>query len=109
MPDNHTKNCVQGLADDASSSSEAIAELPLKDAPEAPAWQPTPRLYAIIFGLGLANLLAALENTVVAIAAPVILSDLDLDVDFIWVTNAFFLCRYVTPYASLVAILHQHH
>lgn len=88
---------LHSLADEAGSSSEAIATPPLKEAPQAPEWRPTPRLYAIIFGLGLANLLAALENTVVAIAAPVILTDLDLDVDFIWVTNAFFLCRYVRP------------
>ncbi|KAH9900495.1 MFS general substrate transporter [Xylariomycetidae sp. FL2044] len=51
----------------------------------------SPRVYAIVVGLGITNLLAALENTVVSIAAPVILTDLQLGDNFIWVTNAFFL------------------
>ncbi|KAK9426025.1 putative Major facilitator superfamily (MFS) profile domain-containing protein [Seiridium unicorne] len=58
----------------------------------ASAFKPGFRLYAIVIGLGIANLLAALENTVVAIAAPVILTDLQLGVDYIWITNALFLC-----------------
>ena len=53
------------------------------------------RLWAIIAGLGVTTLLAALENTVVTVAAPVILSDLKLGKDYIWITNAFFLCRFV--------------
>jgi hypothetical protein len=57
------------------------------------AFTPGLRVYAIVAGLGVANLLAALENTVVAIAWPVILSDLKVGDDFIWVSNAFFLCR----------------
>ncbi|KAI0470444.1 MFS general substrate transporter [Xylariaceae sp. FL0804] len=65
----------------------------------APAQAPPPqpfkagfRVYAIVVSLGIANLLAALENTVVSIAAPVILTDLQLGSNFIWVLNAFFLC-----------------
>ncbi|KAI1372088.1 MFS general substrate transporter [Hypoxylon crocopeplum] len=54
------------------------------------------RIYAIIIGLGIANLLAALENTVVSIAAPVLLTDLQLGDNFIWITNAFFLCSTAT-------------
>lgn len=64
-------------------------------APPAAAFKPTFRLYAIIVGLGIANLLAALENTVITIAAPVILTDLGFGDNFIWITNAFFLSRYV--------------
>lgn len=64
-------------------------------APPAAAFKPTFRLYAIIVGLGTANLLAALENTVITIAAPVILTDLGFGDNFIWITNAFFLSRYV--------------
>ncbi|KAK7725820.1 hypothetical protein SLS63_007975 [Diaporthe eres] len=60
-------------------------------APRAAAFKPTFRLYAIIVGLGIANLLAALENTVITIAAPVILTDLGFGDNFIWITNAFFL------------------
>ncbi|KAI0106402.1 MFS general substrate transporter [Nemania sp. FL0031] len=55
------------------------------------AFKPGFRVYAIVVGLGVTNLLAALENTVVSVAAPVLLTDLDLGANFIWVTNAFFL------------------
>jgi hypothetical protein len=70
------------------SSSEPTVELE-----GVPVFKPTFRLYAIIVGLGIANLLAALENTVITIAAPVILTELQLGDNFIWITNAFFLCR----------------
>ncbi|RWA06391.1 hypothetical protein EKO27_g8705 [Xylaria grammica] len=71
-------------------------------APVATEFKPSFRLYAIILGLGITNLLAALENTVVSIAAPVILTDLELGDDFVWVTNAFFLSRYVM--LALIAV-----
>jgi hypothetical protein len=73
---------------DDSTAQEETIRLPSP-------FQPSFRLYAIVIGLGIANLLAALENTVVAIAAPVILTDLELGDNFIWITNAFFLSRYV--------------
>ena len=47
--------------------------------------------WAIIVGLGVTLLLAALENTVLTTAAPVILADIPLHDDWIWLTNAFFL------------------
>lgn len=47
--------------------------------------------WAIIVGLGVTLLLAALENTVLTTAAPVILAEIPLDDDWIWLTNAFFL------------------
>lgn len=47
--------------------------------------------WAIIVGLGITLLLAALENTVLTTAAPVILADIPLHDDWIWLTNAFFL------------------
>lgn len=87
-----------GLADAQETSAENPTQ-PRDDTVATPAFKPTFRLYAIIVGLGITNLLAALENTVVSIAAPVILTDLKLGDNFIWVTNAFFLSRYV---ASLV-------
>ncbi len=66
----------------------------LSPPPPAPTpWKPTFRVYAIVVGLGVANLLAALENTVLTIAAPVILADLELGDNFVWIINAFFLCR----------------
>ncbi|KAK7757680.1 hypothetical protein SLS62_000057 [Diatrype stigma] len=56
-----------------------------------PPFKASPRVYTIIAGLGITNLLAALENTVVTIAAPVLLTDLQLGDDFIWITNVLFL------------------
>ncbi|ROW15257.1 hypothetical protein VPNG_03104 [Cytospora leucostoma] len=50
------------------------------------------RFWAIIIGLGITNLLGALENTVVSTSAPVILTDLQLGGNYIWITNAFFVC-----------------
>ncbi|KAK2603432.1 hypothetical protein QQS21_004383 [Conoideocrella luteorostrata] len=77
-------------ASSARNHDAALADMaPISTPPD---WKPTGRLYAIIIGLGIANLLAAMENTVIAVAAPVILEDLKLGIDFIWITNAFFLC-----------------
>ncbi|KAI1128336.1 major facilitator superfamily domain-containing protein [Nemania abortiva] len=53
------------------------------------------RVWAIIVGLGITNVLAALENTVVSVAAPAIYTDLKIGVDYVWVTNAFFLASTV--------------
>ena len=47
--------------------------------------------WAIIVGLGVTLLLAALENTVLTTAAPAILADIPLGDDWVWLTNAFFL------------------
>ena len=51
------------------------------------------RFWVIIIGLAVSTLLASLEHTVVTTAAPYILEDLNLKENFIWVTNAFFVCR----------------
>lgn len=58
-------------------------------------FHPGLRLWIIILGLGVTLLLTALENTVVTVAMPYIISDLGLGDDYIWITNAFFICRYV--------------
>ncbi|KAF3763039.1 MFS general substrate transporter [Cryphonectria parasitica EP155] len=55
-------------------------------------FHPGLRLWVIILGLGVTLLLTALENTVVTVAAPMIISDLQLGENYIWVTNAFFIC-----------------
>ena len=54
-----------------------------------------PRFWAIIISLGVTNLLGALENTVVTTSGPTIVADLGLGENYIWITNAFFLCRLV--------------
>ncbi|KAK4206769.1 major facilitator superfamily domain-containing protein [Rhypophila decipiens] len=50
------------------------------------------RFWTIIIGLGITTLLASLEHTVVTTAAPYILQELDLKENFVWITNAFFIC-----------------
>ncbi|KAI1388371.1 major facilitator superfamily domain-containing protein [Hypoxylon trugodes] len=50
------------------------------------------RFWAIIIGLGITSLLGALENTVVTTSAPVIVSELQMGANYIWITNAFFVC-----------------
>jgi hypothetical protein len=50
--------------------------------------------WAIIIGLGITNLLGALENTVVTTSAPVIVADLGIGDIYVWITNAFFVARY---------------
>ncbi|CAH0038999.1 unnamed protein product [Clonostachys rhizophaga] len=47
--------------------------------------------WAIIVGLGVMLLLAALENSVLVTSAPSILAEIPLGDDWIWLTNAFFL------------------
>ena len=48
-----------------------------------------------IIGLGVITLLASLKHTVVTTTAPYILQELDMKENFIWITNAFFICRCV--------------
>ncbi|KAK3369915.1 major facilitator superfamily domain-containing protein [Podospora didyma] len=50
------------------------------------------RFWSIIIGLSITTLLASLEHTVVTTAAPYILQELELRENFIWITNAFFIC-----------------
>ncbi|KAI1095102.1 major facilitator superfamily domain-containing protein [Rostrohypoxylon terebratum] len=50
------------------------------------------RFWAIIIGLGVTTLLGAFENTVVTTSAPIIVSELGLGANYIWITNAFFVC-----------------
>jgi MFS family permease len=47
--------------------------------------------WAIIVGLGITLWLAALENSVLTTAAPVMLEEIPLGDNWIWLTNAFFL------------------
>ncbi|KAI1759469.1 MFS general substrate transporter [Hypoxylon sp. FL1150] len=49
------------------------------------------KFWAIIVGLGIMLLLAALENTVITTAAPYILTEIPLGDNWVWCTNAFFL------------------
>ncbi|KAI1209522.1 MFS general substrate transporter [Annulohypoxylon truncatum] len=55
-------------------------------------FRPGLRLWVIIIGLGVTLLLTALENTVITIAIPTIISDLNMGENYIWITNAFFIC-----------------
>lgn len=52
-------------------------------------------LWAVIAGLAIATLLAALEHTVVTTSAPAIVSGLQMKASYIWITNSFFVSRCV--------------
>lgn len=73
-------------------------------------FHPGLRLWIIILGLGVTLLLTALENTVVTVAMPYIISDLEIGDDYIWITNAFFICRCVntTVDVTTMSLLVRH-
>ena len=79
------------------TSSEIPQEVPQDEpdveSPEASfqAVQRSFSFWAIIVGLGITLLLSALENTVLTTAAPVVLAEIPLNDNWIWLTNAFFL------------------
>lgn len=83
----------------ATSTSTNNEPAPLVEKTEAEEeednFHPGLRLWIIIIGLGVTTLLCALENTVVTVAAPVILTDLNLGGNYIWIIDAFFICRFV--------------
>ncbi|KIW12726.1 hypothetical protein PV08_10004 [Exophiala spinifera] len=57
----------------------------------SPSFKPNARFWAIMATLCVVGLLAAFENTVVAIALPIISEELHLGENYVWVTNVFFL------------------
>jgi hypothetical protein len=60
------------------------------------------KFWAIIFALCITGLLGALENTVVSTSMPTIVEDLGIGDNYIWITNAFFLTRYLYPLPPVV-------
>jgi MFS family permease len=56
------------------------------------------QFWTIIFTLCVTGLLGALENTVVSTSMPSIVEDLSIGDNYIWITNVFFLTRYLIPY-----------
>lgn len=99
-------------------SPEIVARLPssnpepepsraaaLDDDPEEDDFHPGLRLWIIIVGLGVTLLLTALENTAITVAIPIIVSELDLGENYIWVTNAFFISRYVPTHLPPIRYL----
>jgi hypothetical protein len=55
------------------------------------------QFWAIIFALCVTGLLSALENTVVSTSMPVIVRELNIGDNYVWITNAFFFTRYLYP------------
>lgn len=50
------------------------------------------RFWCIIAGLCVTSLQSSFENSVVVMAGPAIVNDLAMGEEYIWITNAFFLC-----------------
>lgn len=53
------------------------------------------KFWTIIFTLCITGLLGALESTVVLTSMPTIVEELGIGDNYIWITNAFFLTRYL--------------
>lgn len=49
--------------------------------------------WAIIIALSISSILTALENTAVTTSLPVIVQELHIGDNYVWITNAFFLTR----------------
>jgi hypothetical protein len=67
-----------------------------------PKFNKDPRFWAIIATLCVIGILSALENTVVTTSLPFIVTKLDLGDNYVWVTNVFFLTRYLHHVLSLL-------
>ncbi|KAI1381463.1 major facilitator superfamily domain-containing protein [Hypoxylon crocopeplum] len=98
MADNQISECPPGSDPRGPQPIQQEAKVEMSPADsmdeikEPAGFQRGIRFWAIIIGLGVTNLLGALENTVVSTSAPVIVSDLQLGENYIWITNAFFVC-----------------
>jgi hypothetical protein len=53
------------------------------------------RLWGVMTALCAVSVMASLENRVVDTAGPVIVEDLNMEETYIWISDAFFLSRYV--------------
>ena len=51
------------------------------------------RFWAIIVNLCVTGLISALENIIVTILLPLIVNELNIGDNYIWITNGFFLAR----------------
>ncbi|KAK0652671.1 major facilitator superfamily domain-containing protein [Cercophora newfieldiana] len=79
------------VMDTSSSSTDGKVAAKAEDEPDMD-FERGFRFWTIIIGLGVTTLLASLEHTVVTTAMPYILQELNMKEDFIWITNAFFIC-----------------
>ena len=73
---------------------------------EAPQFKTGFRFWAVMAGLGVASLMASLENSVVVTAGPAIVADLNMGDEYVWISNAFFICWYVRSFDSYAPPLH---
>ncbi|KAI0450751.1 major facilitator superfamily domain-containing protein [Xylaria acuta] len=74
--------------DSAQSDDAVVVE---EDDNEPDDFHPGWRLWAIIAGMTVALILTAFENTAITVALPIIVSELNLGENYIWVTNGFFI------------------
>lgn len=52
-----------------------------------------PSFWVIIIALSISSILTALENTAVTTSLPVIVQELHIGDNYVWITNVFFLTR----------------
>lgn len=63
-----------------------------REEPDPPEFQRGFRFWAVIAGLATAQFQASLEHSVVITSGPTIVNDLGMGEEYIWITNAFFVC-----------------
>ena len=103
MPDNLSSSLGQEPQDIPFVNEDSIQDLPVQQAEiAAPSTTGSVRqssrgfrFWLIIGALCMTSTLAALENTVVATSLPIIVEALSIGHSYVWVTNAFFLTRYI--------------
>ncbi|KAL2431486.1 MFS-type transporter TwmF [Exophiala dermatitidis] len=93
LSQSHTSSELGNKEEAMASTNEnvGVASGQISGTEQHPSFQPDARFWAIMATLCVVGLLAAFENTVVAIALPIISEELSLGENYIWVTNIFFL------------------
>ena len=71
-----------------------------EDNEKSPPQKKSIRFGGIIAAICVTGLLSALENTVVTTSLPTIVNELEIGDNYIWITNIFFVTRFVSRWPS---------
>ncbi|KAI4863261.1 MFS general substrate transporter [Hypoxylon rubiginosum] len=101
----HSTSTSRGAAEDSlaidrqdetsapsSESEKDVSNIESQEPAEAPGFRRGFRFWAVIVGLAIAQFQASLEHSVVVTSGPTIVDDLQMGEEYIWITNAFFVC-----------------
>ncbi|RYO84482.1 hypothetical protein DL762_005655 [Monosporascus cannonballus] len=91
LPHGHGSSAHTPLTNGGTNGATDLAEQTAGEN-RTPVFKRGFRFWAIIVGLCVANFQASLENSVVVTSGPTIVADLKMGEEYIWITNAFFVC-----------------